>query len=132
MIPANELRIGNYVNHKSEGISRVTEIESHKNQIGVTPLSFNNYVFMCAEINPIPLTPEIMVKNFGFKQEGEEFSMTGWCGYRHWLIYLDGCFYLTNSERDGFHYVKAYRYVHEIQNLFFALAGFEAKLIKPL
>ena len=148
MISANELRIGNYVNHKSEGISRVTEIESHKNHIGVTPLSFNNYVFMCPEIKPIPLTPEILEK----------------CGFEKRFIKNDICYclpYLRPSGKKQMHdivlvnfgtfdnnlknvyafAIKEYdrniqfavtyiKNVHQLQNLYFALTG-EELIYKP-
>lgn len=115
MIAANELRIGNYVNHKSEGISRVTEIESHKNHIGVTPLSFNNYVFMCAEIKPIPLTPEILEK-CGFVSNPYQDR------YELGDFHFEYCAIRNIVWCEKYPHIK---YLHQLQNLYFALTGEE-------
>lgn len=118
MIPVKELRIGNYVNHKTEGLSRVTEIESHENQIGVTPLSFNNYVFMCAEIKPIPLTSEILEK-CGFKKDKDGIYL-----FLNVLYWLDiGYLQIANQYMAILN--APCQYLHQLQNLIFALTGKE-------
>lgn len=110
MIKANELRIGNLVEGKDGVILPVVafavEAVNGDNRFG---------------FNPIPLTPEILEK----------------CGFEK-----NGCFYnvdnfqlmygYTREEGKFFHFCldeivafPPFKYLHELQNLYFALTGKE-------
>ena len=121
MIAASELRLGNYVNSKREGLSVVSEIRKYDNRVGITPLTFKNYVFHDSVFHPIPLTPEILEK-CGFKK-----SLNGYCygmitrdGKNRFSIFADGAFKLGTQDLS-----VNIHHLHQIQNLYFALTGEE-------
>jgi hypothetical protein len=112
-IQANELRIGNLVDWNGENgiISQLLERE---------------VVFKCGEsdlyetINPIPLTEEWLL-NFGFKvnretKEGNNIWRYNWTE-GHFEIEQIYSFFLNDNNG----YDTEIKYVHQLQNLFFAL-----------
>jgi|ERR1035437_2221518 hypothetical protein len=133
---ATELRVGNLINHGDktivvEDICKVgvnAEIDSygHCDQI---------YYILWKDLNPIPLTHEWLIK-LGFHDNDYK---TGYIG-------IDVChtdFVLTKPENEdashaGFyrwvyiqgkvHLLKRIQYVHDLQNLFYAITGEELKL----
>lgn len=125
MLDVKELRVGNYVTDGKNGISKISELRNYKGRIGYTPLDFNNYVFTGNEIYPIPLNEEWLLR-FGFRQDGE-----GW----FWLRRKDDITVLGYSYNI---YGKFFElceiripniiYVHQLQNLYFALTGEELTL----
>ena len=99
---ANELMIGDWVNHK--GIY---------NYIATADFDYNHRKWI-EEIEPIPLTEEILKKN-GFVNKDNE-----------WLHYCDFPFidFILNKDSDGFYIDCIYtpngyiQYVHELQHAF--------------
>ena len=120
MIKLNELRLGNYVKNPVHGICRITELKSWRSEVGVTPLSFKNYVFSRIKIEPIELTDVILQKC------GAEKFPTGKKDYS-----LHGVL-LSHAEcRDIYtHNGKELLYLHALQNYIFALTG-EELTFKP-
>lgn len=105
---ASELRIGNYV--QLEGLKRPIKVSI----IDTTETS------TYTKAKPIPLNEEWLIK-FGFKPE-----------YTHWL---NGDFTIDKSAIGGYFLCDidihvAIKYVHTLQNLYFALTGGELTL-KP-
>lgn len=95
------------------------------------------------EIEPAPLTPEIVSKIKGFKVEREkeeynpQFNLrTKTATYSNWdWIEESGGFEInitTNSNNDnvniGTRYKASVKYVHELQNLYYALTGEELEI----
>lgn len=112
MIKANELRIGNWVMYDN----RLFQIESISNpfpclntdEFGIGVVDWNN-------IQPIPLTPEIL-ENFGFENwDKKKYSNDVLC----LTVNGDGYLYLANQR-----HVNIF-YLHQLQNLYFALTGEE-------
>ena len=124
MIAANELRIGNWVMYDNrlfqiEAISRSLPC-LNTDEFGIGVVDWNN-------INPIPLTPEILEK----------------CGLKNGNSELDrNVFYSTNKHLAQFSvnisgsfgiYVGVFialrsvhlEYLHQLQNLYFALTNEE-------
>jgi len=109
MINANELRIGNIVigSHSDTpsivGYHEVTAFDLYGNR--------NNF------FEPIPLMPEILEK-FGFeKLHPYKIWSNGKCG----LSYKeDGTWHETIG--------NSFKYVHQLQNLYFALTGEELNI----
>lgn len=74
-------------------------------------------------IKPIPLTEEWMLK-FGFEKDGDYFSL----GNFHY--HLPSClFYSGNDHVSGGNADAIIKYVHQLQNLYFALTGEELQII---
>lgn len=118
---ANELRLGNWVDFNGEKarISQLWEMEA---------------IFKCgdsalySELNPIPLTEEILLKAGGQKKEHVTLELTKGRKllfttrhtkyYQVFLLHNDDMIALSMDEI----------YLHQLQNLFFALTGEEIKI----
>ena len=112
---AKELRIGNYILHEPtiDDWEEIIVTLHSLLQIDISPESY------CG----IPLTEEWLIK-FGFEKPAHT-----WCGDK---------FHLTNYDRDNSLWCVAMnknnaiianiRYVHQLQNLYFALIGEELTL----
>ena len=114
----NELRIENLIRWISTGeIDTVKDIFS----AGRKHESINNVNIQDCE--PIPLTEE-WLKRFGVTKDIDVWELTG----VFWLQELEGgCFFLgCNSGWTGIEI----KYVHQLQNLYFALTGDELKISK--
>lgn len=137
MINANELRIGNFV--LDNNIQRKV-LGIKKDDIGdVLLLDHKSTNRLLKNINSIPLTPEILVA-CGFKKEirGEEDDFDG----PEIVYHLDGVDIYDHRECGGnFSYATYTRYpgrgfkggrivdyLHQLQNLYFALTGKELEI----
>lgn len=123
---AEELRINNFVLHKggewSDRNPRVEEKdfvfqweESDWYSVGECTLSLD-------QIEPIPLTEEWLLK-FSFEKEDEEYFHKS--KYAPVLIECDNGWADSFEERQA---SKIINYVHQLQNLFYALTGEELTL----
>ena len=136
MIKASELRIGNWVQPFITILNRVTD---HK-PFQVTGL----YIRQCEAVggenhnaHPVPLTPEWLSKMGFFEQNPQQINPFE----RHDPIYSIGedndwsvkfvhCSYGGTIEDyivfyQSFDSIRTIRYVHELQNLYFAITGEE-------
>jgi len=135
---ASDLRIGNYVyyEHTTHIVSGVhgnkvyswwvkdgePVIEYEAKDISGTQVE-NPYMDVVTQYEPIPLT-EGLLKEFGFDMKGQNR-----------LDWVKGAFNLERSNEDDSkfcfevysHYIPL-NYVHQFQNLYFALTGEELKL----
>jgi hypothetical protein len=132
-LTAAELRIGNLIEWQDD---------SHE-QFRVETIDFKepNYFVnggLLDDMLPIPLTEEWLIK-FGFYKDGDYYSK-GINDYKYCFRYRDWAknwaFYqeFTDSpdpKDDGVKYPVSfdYAYIHQLQNLFFALTGEELELI---
>lgn len=122
MIQINELRIGNYVyynnEHKEVGVITkiITEIIPQVDYVGINHR--NEIHYQSKHINAIPLNVT-WLKNFGYKKENNDFYNLGhivWnYDYNHLVCNKNGI---------------TLKYVHQLQNLYFALTGKELTLKK--
>lgn len=121
---AKELRIGNLVNPlcgELEHIGRVTCILPHDISVELIDENYEEYLSSSQDIDdgyyePIPLTEEWLLK-FGFEVPYEFGASKG----EIHLALEHGIYrYYVNSE-----YWKDIDYVHQLQNLYFALTGEE-------
>lgn len=114
---ANELRIGNYV-----------EIAQYPNDREIIKLDSGNAIDQSIKLNakPIPLTEEWLVK-FGFEKltdVKDGFKTTSYSHKKYsFIIYFDGERLSVN-----FWQGNEKKYIHQLQNLYFALTGEELKL----
>ena len=110
---ASELRLGNlFIEEYSGKIIEVIGLE--KNRITFSGLFLDKW-----QAKPIPLTEEWFLK-LGFETDNIEW----WNGIITIGIYEDGLFYCPTGQtyiRRG----KEIQYLHQLQNLYFALIGEE-------
>lgn len=125
---AKNLRVGNYILHPNTKLDIVKEIFAHE-RYGYAIKTENCHLayYMMHEgkelIEPVPVTAEWLEK-FGFINDKET-------GYRWFapnnidIAYDldDNCIRISDSWEFG-----KRKYVHELQNLFFALTGTELEL----
>ena len=117
----NELRVGNFVWEEYGGLYEVININSE----GFGYVDLRKPTFKCigryeiGSVKPIALTEEWLVK-FGFEKDD-----TIWIKHPiYGLLEKNGRFFVELGETGGI-YVK---YIHQLQNLYFALTGEELKL----
>jgi len=112
---ANELRLGNYLDSAGE-LTKVVEIQE---DVFYTQCDEKiNYKSKWAELKPIPLTEEWLIK-FGFVKDKTEITLY----YKEdFEIQLPMYFKWNES------HLKTIKHVHSLQNLYFALTGEELKI----
>ena len=125
---ANELRIGNMVN---DGVYKLMWAkpampyeEANEMQYGVA--KDNEFTFFKEkELEPIPLTEEWLVK-FGAEKVNEISEYFDGEDMYSYELYLDGaeCLFDRKCNCQPYEHIK---YVHQLQNLYFALTGEELK-----
>jgi len=128
MIKENELRLNNLVmvNYKTDLLSKVTWIQ--EGSINVTfdrqPDLVNGIVCSVNDLIPIPLTEEWLIK-FGAKQKNEY-----WFEFHTYCIIKHTTFIEFYSSVEGDFICNSVKYVHQLQNIYFALTNKELELIK--
>jgi hypothetical protein len=117
---AKNYRVGNFVRSKINGISKVEQVGSsiNSNYVGGRSLDGNYWE---NSYLPVEITEQWLI-DFGFRKDEET-------DYRwfidDWLAYDldDNCIRISDSWEFG-----KRKYVHELQNLFFAITGRELEL----
>jgi hypothetical protein len=110
-IEARELRIGNYISSMyGEGAAVIKSIVEEKNWGGYFVVTENNKTSI-KMINPIPLTEEWLIK-LGFKKDKVDLATYYFGDFEIQLpVYL--------KYKDA--HLNKIKYVHQLQNLYFAL-----------
>ena len=144
MIKAEDLRIGDLVivnencSLEQGTIGKVSEVRStplykeNEGSIGLKPISNDRWPYgvLCRNIDPIPLTPEILEKN-GWKKRTEGWYFMMISKYMYLSVefgYENGIRVFLKRTTDGL-YVKlnVANNVHELQHILWAL-GKDANL----
>jgi hypothetical protein len=112
MIQENELRIGNWMN-----------INGYPYQL--SRLDFAEY--LCDDFDPILLTPEILEK-FGLNGTKIDFEKS----IKINVSLSNNVVYIGNATSTSGTVVKDIKYLHQLQNLYFALTGKELVEVKQL
>ena len=116
MINAKELRLGNYVSHL--GVKKVYAVQRLVNDSYCIIDHDKDCAPNCDNIEPIPLTEDWLEK-FGFEQN--EVWGSGW-HLPNMEVQIGSefrCFYMDSVDD------VSVKYVHQLQNLYFALTGEE-------
>ena len=127
---AREIRIGNYVSCPKSGQNpfRIDEIEVYRSGLYLVgmgrDLNTHPATWYGSDIKPIPLTEDWLIK-FGFAKDADRNQ------------YKKGWFRICDTISQGLSFVDldvfqndecvwvAVKYVHQLQNLYFALTGEE-------
>jgi hypothetical protein len=120
MIQANELRIGNNL---YDAIGNVGSVVISGNSF-VLSTEDRGYVSL-QECAPIPITPELVNSIKQFKSRLDIYVGPGE------LRYKDGMFYFGFTDNEygfDFNEAKAIPYLHQLQNLYFALTQTELQI----
>jgi hypothetical protein len=108
---ANELRIGNYLFAKGTEVIRFTSF-----------FGLCNTETYPERYSSIPLTEE-WLKRFGFEKDGTNYQK-GWF-YLHGNNKTGSVDFLLNEPYSNKYNATVLQYVHQLQNLYFALTGEE-------
>lgn len=117
MIQAHELRIGNYV---------VDNFDVHK-PYQLTKISLDDFVAIsngCNSYQPIPLTEEILLK-CGFEENGQYLAFKNIRLYIYHSRFNSEYFIFDFGMMEKFTEIQ---YLHQLQNLYFALTGEELEV----
>jgi hypothetical protein len=117
MIKANELRIGNLIKYNDGGVFRVISI--HEFGLDVEDdieTAYTEY----EKFSPIPLTEEWLLK-FGFEKDVAAFYLD--INTVLFVSYNDDEF--VHLKSNHLETIASIKYVHQLQNLYFALTGEE-------
>lgn len=141
MIKPNELRVGNLLIHKGntvvvDGIDN--EIDTHFGTwlIWVKDVGLS---YPIADFQPIPLDSGWM-KRFGFVTMDYELDLIDWARHdterlfsvsQNGMPVEDQPFLYEYENGYGEDIAVEVKYVHQLQNLYFALTGEELQIIKP-
>lgn len=122
MIESNEMRLGNLVHRRGEaGVVVSLDAEEVGVRFGGVYGDYERHYF--ESIDPIDLTPEILGR-CGFEDiRGEYVIFNGICIYNDDERY----FFADEDAHEGNinYFGNGFLYVHELQNLYFALSGEE-------
>lgn len=129
MISASELRIGNFIYDDENQIAKVERIESNDfykyngSDDEQIIYSINGTMRMSSEISPVPISEDILFKcgfvestiRTDFKLKLRICAINLYCRFNtEWYFELEGI-YLGSTPK----------YLHQLQNLYFALTGKE-------
>jgi hypothetical protein len=121
----NELMIGNWVNHTDsyeDGQKKQIQFsESNWYRIG-------DCIERLEDFEPIPLTEEWLLK-FGFEKAVDENIWVNKSSYQSLFYQLTFNSQIGASLYEDSHWIKSnIQYVHQLQNLYFALTNEELKI----
>ena len=130
-----ELRIGNLVNYNGK-VVKVEQITKHKIGYHTKPNETRmNYARLC-EIEPIPITEELLTKIGFILPEHKEFYIMCCINGKDNSIRLTKYFNLWNAEIFASHpevvmlecTILGLRFVHELQNAYYLITGKELEI----
>lgn len=127
MLFSNELRQGNWVERIGHPL-KVTGIKNDDIFVDANGVELEYYIF--DGINPIPITEEWFLK-FGFTFDKKDMTELLSPEVKHPKKYIKGVVKII-EQKDFFVFVRyefQIKYVHQLQNLYFALTGEELEAI---
>jgi len=127
---ASELRIGNKAFYKEKvvEIASVSGINySFGNQDITISTSDNSLLVDILQLQPIPLTPKLLEKCCGFKSEHPAYYYIP-IGDNYLYVYYSNSGLHTYAVKYMHAYLGEIKYLHQLQNLYFALTGEELEI----
>lgn len=126
---ANELRLGNLISNMYEKTARVREIREHSLWAGGFVIITDRNSSAIDTLQPIPLTAE-WLENFGFRTSGPKLLFLPIPNHKieiHYEMQPYGNIVTLQSDF-GMLIPNDIQYIHQLQNLFFALTGEELNM----
>lgn len=132
MINANEIRVGNRFNrelHSNRGMEYDNDFVMSEYMLG--RLFGDDNSLALQDLFPIPLTTEILEKCGFVKDKDGDYWIDLMTNYLKAMFMNDGvypvwiCLAELSSEMEQFASLNRINYVHQLQNLYFALTGTE-------
>lgn len=135
---ASELRIGNWIEYNGM-VCQVYSIQSplprkeerYNNKEIITLLCGGLISVTIEECNPVSTTEEVLL-NFGFLKVNDYYITIESFHYENkncWIYLFKKVFEFHLITSDGrFNLHRSFKYVHQLQNLYFALIGKELEL----
>lgn len=120
MIQSSDLRLGNVVLDADGRYNSVVEIKQYFVVLNRSKSMEERYIPL-ESLRPVPLTEEVLLK-CGFERpghsfNGEIFHLSEWDDFPlHWCVAMN---------KNGAILVEKMKYLHELQNLVYALTGKE-------
>ena len=125
---SSELRIGNVLSYKGRWYSL---FEISRNKLNTQSNRGIDVLFNTSELEPIPLTEEILLKcGFKYRPCGIQ-GADMWQGLAYWDlngVHLRGDKKVTNSLKIQGFIDSEIKYLHQLQNLYWALCGKELNI----
>jgi hypothetical protein len=122
MIDPKELRIGNLITQGGGHILEVTSILTHGVQCFNKTYGFKTSRFLWDELIPIPITPEWLVR-FGFK--GQKGLFETYYELADFEYHSGDKKFGISYGEDNLYCIYDIQYIHQLQNIYFALTGQE-------
>jgi hypothetical protein len=131
MIKPNELRLGNLLNwiatHENAGVSKVIDID-RGSFVVMTPHAWTRSDDHNNKIEPISITSE-WLKQCGFERD----EHGRWTGHKYETDQFIQWFEIEEDKKAGLYWLRGsewvmgrpFQYLHQLQNLYFALTGEE-------
>lgn len=127
MINANELRLGNFIKNtfSTDEYKIVERVEEFS-------IDTNDDMYLNVDhIDPIPITKEWLLR-FGFEKDADQHRISYYTYGVDFIFdrieYKDGKWILLTIELQCNENIQ---YIHQLQNLYFALTGNELNIKKP-
>jgi len=129
-----ELRLGNLVSFDGRiaivyQVNRTGAVLQYEGDTNTEIDGIRRSTVSIGDIKPIPLAEDWLIK-FGFKKVQEDKYGCHYENEECWIYLNHGGFDLeliTDDER--FNLLRTYKYVHQLQNLYFAITGKELEAI---
>ncbi|MES2703962.1 MAG: hypothetical protein V4649_15080 [Bacteroidota bacterium] len=119
---SHELRKGNLVD--AEGVVvQVVSLDGDSQEIEITAPGNKRNRVKLALVRPIPVTSDTLSEYFSFDKQGRH--VVGIDKHRYYLKMHDGYVILLNQKSEPLIHFWDVRYVHQLQNLYYALKGEE-------
>ncbi|MDF3076137.1 MAG: Phi19:3 [Sphingobacteriaceae bacterium] len=129
----SELRIGNYVTTEEQKGCEAKVLGYDETSIYLDHYSFGENDYVPEAVEPIPLTEEWLLR-FGFEvsqitvnggQVIYKSPVGGGVVIKNWQNESEGLIWGNSDLNGGYIHIAAFKFVHQLQNLYFALTGEE-------
>ena len=119
---SNDLRIGNIVKTENNTIDVFKLVSIGYDYVLLTD-EYNDYDSLIEELKPIPITEEWLLKlGFEYHAFDKNYVITTKDDWHNSIKEIEGDWCYNNDSSDaGCYFVRDVKYVHQLQNLYYAI-----------